>query len=84
VEPHVAELPPALEGRNNVRFAEPQDAIKHADVVVLLVDHQQFRLLPKGILDGKQIVDTKGLWRPGKSSALTVNTTSIPIVAAAR
>ncbi|GGG64023.1 UDP-N-acetyl-D-mannosamine dehydrogenase [Kocuria dechangensis] len=84
VEPHVAKLPPALEGRKNVRFAEPQDAIKHADVVVLLVDHQQFRLLPKGILDGKQIVDTKGLWRPGKSSALTVNTTSIPIVAAAR
>ncbi|VEI50391.1 UDP-N-acetyl-D-mannosamine dehydrogenase [Kocuria rosea] len=82
VEPHVADLPSALRGLKNVRFAEVLDAVKRADVVVLLVDHQQFAKLPKGILDGKQVVDTKGLWRPGKSSALTVNTTSSPIAAA--
>lgn len=73
VEPHVAALPPALQDRANVRFAEILEAVTQADVVALLVDHQQFRKLPKGILDGKKIVDTKGLWRPAKASISTVS-----------
>ncbi|MGQ1836901.1 UDP-N-acetyl-D-mannosamine dehydrogenase [Kocuria turfanensis] len=82
VEPHVADLPPALQGLKNVRFTEVIDAIKRADVVVLLVDHQQFTKLPKGILDGKQIVDTKGLWRPTRALGAPV-TGAMPMVTAA-
>lgn len=83
VEPHVADLPAALRGAKNVRFAEVLDAVKRADVVVLLVDHQQFAKLPKGILDGKTLIDTKGLWRSAKSSALHLSPASVAVVTAA-
>ncbi|MFI7481835.1 UDP-N-acetyl-D-mannosamine dehydrogenase [Kocuria sp. M1R5S2] len=84
VEPHVAELPPALQGLKNVRFAEVLDAIKHADVVVLLVDHQNFTRLPKGILDGKTVVDTKGLWRQARLPVPSTHTSTLPAVATTR
>ncbi|CAL8897892.1 UDP-N-acetyl-D-mannosamine dehydrogenase [Kocuria varians] len=63
VEPNVSELPKALQGLPNVEFAEYQDAIERADVVLLLVDHDEFKALPAAALKGKAVVDTKGLWR---------------------
>ena len=63
VEPNVSELPKALQGLGNVEFAEYQDAIERADVVLLLVDHDEFKTLPATALKGKAVVDTKGLWR---------------------
>ena len=63
VEPNVSELPKALQGLPNVEFAEYQDAIERADVVLLLVDHDEFKALPATALKGKAVVDTKGLWR---------------------
>ncbi|MCT2249976.1 MULTISPECIES: UDP-N-acetyl-D-mannosamine dehydrogenase [Kocuria] len=63
VEPNVSELPKALQGLSNVEFAEYQDAIERADVVLLLVDHDEFKALPATALKGKAVVDTKGLWR---------------------
>ncbi|PWF81054.1 UDP-N-acetyl-D-mannosamine dehydrogenase [Kocuria rosea] len=78
-EPNVVNLPARLAELTNVIFAEYLDAIKRADIVVLLVDHIQFRTLPKGILEGKTIVDTKGQWRTSKQGARTT-TSSLPIV----
>ena len=63
VEPNVSELPKGLQGLPNVEFAEYQDAIERADVVLLLVDHDEFKTLPATALKGKAVVDTKGLWR---------------------
>ena len=63
VEPNVSELPKGLQGLPNVKFAEYQDAIARADVVLLLVDHDEFKTLPATALKGKAVVDTKGLWR---------------------
>lgn len=63
VEPNVAALPKALEGAANVEFAEYREAIERADVVLLLVDHDEFKDLPATALTGKAVVDTKGLWR---------------------
>lgn len=63
VEPNVKELPKALQGLGNVEFADYQDAIERADVVLLLVDHDEFKTLPATALKGKAVVDTKGLWR---------------------
>lgn len=76
-EPNVVDLPPRLAELTNIHFAEYLDAIKRADIVVLLVDHLQFQTLPKGILDGKSVVDTKGQWRFGKQSTRAV-TSSMP------
>ncbi|HEX5968304.1 MAG TPA: UDP-N-acetyl-D-mannosamine dehydrogenase [Intrasporangium sp.] len=63
VEPHVAALPKSLDGRANVTLAEVSHAIRDADVVVLLVDHQPFKRLTLGDLDGKKVIDTRGIWR---------------------
>ncbi|WP_290499738.1 UDP-N-acetyl-D-mannosamine dehydrogenase [Kocuria sp. UBA5001] len=63
VEPNVSELPKGLQGLANVEFADYQDAIERADVVLLLVDHDEFKTLPATALKGKAVVDTKGLWR---------------------
>ncbi len=63
VEPNVTDLPKALQGMSNVEFAEYADAISRADVVLLLVDHDEFKTIPATALKGKTVVDTKGLWR---------------------
>ena len=64
VEPHIEELPRELANRKNVELAPLEDAAARADVVVLLVDHRQFRSASPstlGIAPAK-IVDTKGIW----------------------
>ncbi|WP_315279454.1 UDP-N-acetyl-D-mannosamine dehydrogenase [Kocuria carniphila] len=63
VEPNVRELPKSLQGMANVEFAEYADAIERSDVVLLLVDHDEFKTIPATALKGKTVVDTKGLWR---------------------
>ncbi|MCW2759377.1 MAG: UDP-N-acetyl-D-mannosamine dehydrogenase, partial [Nocardioidaceae bacterium] len=62
-EPYVDELPGKLSGRANVRLEKVNDAVDAADIVVLLVDHDQFRSLSRSRLAGKVVYDTRGLWR---------------------
>lgn len=62
VEPNVKRLPPSLEGCG-IKLADLDKAIEAADIVVLLVDHKEFKNLDASRLDGKAVVDTKGLWR---------------------
>lgn len=62
VEPNVSELPAALSKYDNVELAETSAAIKESDIVVLLVDHDEFRNLWGPDLEEKTVVDTKGLW----------------------
>ncbi len=63
VEPHVTKLPKSLDGRANLSLAEVSHAVAEADVVLLLVDHQPFKHLTLGDLDGKKVIDTRGIWR---------------------
>ena len=62
VEPHVEALPKQLTGLANVELSTMDDALESAPVVVLLVDHQQFRAVDLARLAGKGIVDTRGIW----------------------
>jgi UDP-N-acetyl-D-mannosaminuronic acid dehydrogenase len=39
------------------------EAIDDADIVVLLVDHEQFKTIPRTRLEGRVIFDTRGAWR---------------------
>lgn len=59
-EPHIEQLPNSLAGKAKLEPAE--DAIKRADIVVLLVDHKPFKKLPKRILDQRVVIDTRGCW----------------------
>lgn len=63
VEPNVDELPSPLADRANVELASVEDAIERADIVLVLVDHHEFKTLDRDLLAEKIIVDTKGLWR---------------------
>ena len=61
VEPHIEELPGSLAHRN-VMLTDLDDALERADIVMLLVDHDQFKAVDPARLAGKKLVDTKGLW----------------------
>ena len=61
VEPHVDALPESLEGR--VRLVDLEEALSEARIVVLLADHAAFRSLDRSLLDGKEVIDTRGIWR---------------------
>ncbi len=63
VEPNVDELPREFEGKANAELASVNDGIERADIVLLLVDHDPFRMVARENLDGKTVIDTKGLWR---------------------
>ncbi|MCG7453821.1 UDP-N-acetyl-D-mannosamine dehydrogenase [Corynebacterium tuberculostearicum] len=63
VEPNVSELPKRLKGFDNVELTNYTDALEQADVIVLLVDHKEFKALTNNQFEGKKVVDTKGLWR---------------------
>jgi UDP-N-acetyl-D-mannosaminuronic acid dehydrogenase len=63
VEPHVTDLPDRIAVTGRAKLTELREALDQADVVVLLVDHDQFREVEPTELQGKSIVDTRGLWR---------------------
>ena len=62
-EPYVDALPPQLAEHPNVHLTRTTDALDAADIVVLLVDHDQFRSLNRSLLTGKVVYDTRGAWR---------------------
>ncbi|WP_240372423.1 UDP-N-acetyl-D-mannosamine dehydrogenase [Brevibacterium zhoupengii] len=62
VEPNIDELPSELESRSNVTLTETVGAIEEADIVLLLVDHNEFVNLDQSILAQKIVHDTRGVW----------------------
>lgn len=60
VEPNIAELPSNLAGKLNLASIEA--ALAEADVIVLLVDHREFKEVSASTLNSNQIVDTRGVW----------------------
>ncbi len=59
-EPHIEELPKDLL-ELNVQLVKTEDAIEKADVVVLLVDHDCFKIIEKKALSNKIVIDTRGV-----------------------
>jgi len=59
VEPNIRQLPASLEG--HVVLGEVADALTRADIVVILVDHRQFKRIDPMKLHTKIVLDTRGL-----------------------
>ena len=59
VEPYIQALPDGLLG---VELTTLDAALDAAQVVVLLVDHQPFRDMDRDRLQGKTVIDTRGVW----------------------
>ena len=63
VEPYIDVLPMGLSGRSEVELTDTEQALREADVVVLLVDHLQFMSVDRSNLADKVVIDTRGSWR---------------------
>jgi UDP-N-acetyl-D-mannosaminuronic acid dehydrogenase len=63
VEPHIDRLPKNFNELANVRLETADRAIRHADIVVILVNHRQFYGVDLDTLIGKTLIDTRGMWR---------------------
>ena len=61
VEPNIRRLPKRLEGK--CVLAGLDVALKSADVLVMLVDHREFKAIDGSVIAQEYVVDTKGVWR---------------------
>ncbi|QKE65448.1 UDP-N-acetyl-D-mannosamine dehydrogenase [Aquipseudomonas campi] len=61
VEPNIGSLPPKLQAAG-VQLVSQEAALENANVVVLLVDHEQFRSTKPAFAAGQYVIDTKGIW----------------------
>jgi UDP-N-acetyl-D-mannosaminuronic acid dehydrogenase len=61
VEPNINKIPQGFDPKTT-ELIGLESALTAADVVVLLVDHTPFKEMDLGILSGKQVVDTRGIW----------------------
>lgn len=68
IEPHVNELPDELSHAALVTLAS-QEAGLSSDMILMLVDHREFRAIPKAAIAGKVVVDTRGLWAQSNQRA---------------
>jgi len=64
-EPHIEELPKSLNDVN-IELTKTGKAIDKADVVVLLVDHDYFKMINKEAFLNKIVIDTRGILISGK------------------
>jgi UDP-N-acetyl-D-mannosaminuronic acid dehydrogenase len=63
VEPNVETVPKAFAGCKRLHWASVTDAIRQADIVALLVAHDQFRSLKRSLMSDKIVIDTTGTLR---------------------
>lgn len=61
VEPHIDALPAAFEGTGAIKATLDQ-ALDECGVLIVLVDHHEFRGVPSQRRAGKAVYDTRGLW----------------------
>jgi UDP-N-acetyl-D-mannosaminuronic acid dehydrogenase len=54
---------PNLQSSKEFTLVDPDQAVARADIVLLLVDHRQFRTLKPSILQEKIVIDTRGVLR---------------------
>ena len=63
VEPHIEQIPQLLAGFGNIELISSDEAVRRANIVVMLVSHQSFHEIDTGLLQGKHVIDTRGVWQ---------------------
>lgn len=61
VEPNLSQLPRALSELPNISLSDLAPTVEDSDILVILVDHYQFRLKAKEISQSPCVIDTRGL-----------------------
>jgi UDP-N-acetyl-D-mannosaminuronic acid dehydrogenase len=60
-EPNLSSLPEALSALSNVSLCDTSEAVRHADIVAVLVAHSRFRKIPREELMRRVVIDVTGL-----------------------
>lgn len=60
VEPNISELPTRFDA--SVQLVSVESAIEMADIVLMLVDHREFKQVDKASIKAAAIIDTRGVW----------------------
>jgi len=61
VEPNIERLPDSLVGC--ARLVALEEALEDAELLLILVDHREFREIDRLELAGKRVIDTRGIYR---------------------
>lgn len=62
-EPHIEHLPPSLAKFDSIELVSAEEAVRRANIIVMLVSHQVFYAINRTQLEGKQVIDTRGVWQ---------------------
>ena len=62
-EPHIEHLPPSLAKFDNIELVSADEAVRRANIIVMLVSHQVFYAINRAQLEGKQVIDMRGVWQ---------------------
>lgn len=63
VEPFIEMLPEKLEKEGNIRLVDIPTALSEANIVLGLVDHNQFKNIASTDLNEKIVIDMRGMWK---------------------
>jgi UDP-N-acetyl-D-mannosaminuronic acid dehydrogenase len=61
VEPYVDKLPPEIEHLPGVRKVDMEEALT-SELILMLTDHAVFKEIPASRVEGKALIDTRGVW----------------------
>jgi UDP-N-acetyl-D-mannosaminuronic acid dehydrogenase len=61
VEPNINEIPEGFVSQTT-ELVDLKIALNEANIVLLLVDHDSFKTFDLGLISGKQVIDTRGIW----------------------
>ncbi|MBT2596620.1 UDP-N-acetyl-D-mannosamine dehydrogenase [Arthrobacter sp. ISL-72] len=61
-EPHISTLPHDLVNEGRVELVETAVALDKSNIVVALVDHDEFQMISTDDLSGKTLIDSKGIF----------------------
>jgi UDP-N-acetyl-D-mannosaminuronic acid dehydrogenase len=62
VEPNLRQLPAELE-KYGASFMNIDDALRNCEIAVLLVDHDEFKMVPLAERRHLDVIDTRGIWQ---------------------
>lgn len=59
-EPNIAELPCTLASK--ATLVDFRQAVEEADIIIVLVDHKEFKAITRSSIETKTVIDTRGIW----------------------
>ena len=62
VEPNISIMPNYFDHHDDIELVDLEFAVNSSEIVVLLVDHNEFNQINLDLLSDKYVIDTRGIW----------------------